>query len=72
MEWVELFCTFGNEMMIIVNETKVASEIRFLGGIVESPAQPEHIQEVVGGQRLRCDGRGRRVPCSQIQFCQVR
>ena len=33
MEWVESFCTLGNEMMIILDETKVASEIEYFWGL---------------------------------------
>ena len=56
VEWMELFCTLGNEAMIIVDETKVVSEIGYFFWAVESPAQPEPIQEVVGSQQLRHGG----------------
>ena len=55
--WIELFCTCGIETIIIMDETKVAREIGYLGGgVMEFPAQPELIQEVVWSQRLRHDG----------------
>ena len=71
VEWVELFCTFGNETMMIVDETKVVGEIGYIFLVVESQAQPEPSQEVIESQPLRCDGQGRRVPCSRIHTCQV-
>ena len=35
VEWVESFCTLGNETMIIVDETKVSSEIGYFFWVVE-------------------------------------
>ena len=63
VEWVKSFCTVGNKIMIIVDKTKVASEIGYFLHC-ESPAQTESIQEVVGGQQLGYDVQERRVPCS--------
>ena len=33
VEWIDLFCTLGNKRMIMVDETKVASEIRYFWGL---------------------------------------
>ena len=33
VEWLESFCTLWNEMMMIVDETKVASEIGYSFGL---------------------------------------
>ena len=70
MKWVESFYTLKNKTRNIMDDTKVTNEIGYFL-VEESPAQPEPIQEVVGSQWLRRDGRGRRVPCNQIHSCQV-
>ena len=36
VEWVESFCTLGNETMIIADESNIASEIGFWGGCGKS------------------------------------
>ena len=41
MEWVESLCTLWKETTLIMDETKGENEIDFLGGVMESPAQPE-------------------------------
>ena len=47
------------------------SEIGYFFGVMESPIQPEPVQEVVGSQWLKYDSQERRVPFSRIHTCPV-